>query len=115
MPYTNSIDTIGKILKYECQAKFSSNPQSFYAGLEAYWIRLFLICYVSQYLLDYYHSNSFVQEFWQPARFNYHSGIDYDIHDPFTDAYNKRLVANYVGEGGIPAAHPDGKSSMIII
>jgi len=56
-----------------------------------------LICYLSQHLLDYYHANNYVQEFWQPARFNYHTGIDYDIHDPYTDAFNKKLVASYVG------------------
>jgi hypothetical protein len=56
-----------------------------------------------------------VQEFWQPARFNYHTGIDYDIHDPYTDAFNKKLVASYVGKGGMPAASPSGKSGMVII
>jgi hypothetical protein len=56
-----------------------------------------------------------VQEFWQPARFNYQTGIDYDIHDPFTDAFNKKLMANYVGEGGLPGNHPDGKKGMIMI
>jgi hypothetical protein len=56
-----------------------------------------------------------VQEYWQPARFYYQTGIDYDIHDPYTDAFNKRLVANYAGAGGLPAAHPSGKDNMIII
>jgi solute carrier family 25 oxoglutarate transporter 11 len=60
MPYANSFDCLQKILRYECNSKYSSNFQSFYAGLEAYFLRLFLICYLSQFLLDYYHSNSYV-------------------------------------------------------
>lgn len=85
------------------------------AGLEAYFLRLFFICYVSQFLLDYYHSNAYAQEFWQPARFNYQTGIDYDIHDPYTDAFNKKLVASYTGQGGMAAASVSGKEGMIII
>ena len=50
---------------------------------------MFLICYLSQFALDYYHSANYVSEFWQPARYMYHGGIDYDIHDPYTDAFNK--------------------------
>lgn len=115
MPYANTFDCLVKICRYECNQKYGSNVQSFYAGLEAYWLRLFLICYLSQYLLDYYHSNSYVQEFWQPARFHYQTGLDYDIHEPYTDAFNKHLVASYTGAGGLPAAHPTGKDSMIII
>jgi hypothetical protein len=60
-------------------------------------------------MLDIYHSRNHVPEYWQPARFNYQTGIDYDIHDPFTDAFNKALVASYSGPGGLPAAHPSGK------
>ena len=104
-----------QIMRYECNPKYGSNFQSFYAGLEAYYLRFFLICFVSQNLLDYYHAGNYVQEFWQPARFHYQTGIDYDIHDPYTDAFNKKLVASYVGEGGMPAAHPNGKEGMMII
>lgn len=114
-PYNGVFDCLVKICRYESQQKYGSNVQSLFAGLEAYWIRLFLICYLSQFLLDYYHAKHYVQEFWQPARFTYHSGIDYDIHEPFTDAFNKQLVASYAGSGGLPAAHPSGKDSMIII
>jgi Mitochondrial carrier protein len=109
MPYQGFLDCFHKILKYECNVHKHSNYTSLYAGLEAYWLRLFLICYLSQFALDYYHSNSYVSEFWQPARFHFQSGIDYDIHDPYTDSFNKHLVASYVGKGGIGAAHPSGK------
>ena len=66
MPYGGTFDCFQKILRYECNQKHGSNFQSFYAGLEAYYIRFFLIALTSQYLLDYYHSNAYVQEFWQP-------------------------------------------------
>lgn len=115
MPYKNTFDCLEKMLRYECNAKYSSNFQSVLAGFEAAWLRLFLICLLSQYMLDYYHSNYYVQEFWQPARFHFQSGIDYDVHDPYTDAFNKILVSSYTGEGGLQAAHPTGKSGMIII
>lgn len=102
-------------MKYECNPKYSSNFQTFYAGLEAYFLRFFLICYLSQFALDVYHARHYDQEFWQPARFHYHGGIDYDVHDPYTDAFNKKLVATYIGEGGLPAAHPNGKTGMTIV
>lgn len=115
MPYSGFVDCFTKIAKYECNTKYGSNFQSFYAGLEAYWIRLFLICWLSQYMLDVYHANNFDKELWQAARFHYQTGIDYDIHDPYTDAFNKSLVASYTGVGGFNAAHPNGKDGMIII
>ena len=70
-PYTGTMDCLGKILKYECNMHKSSNIQSLYAGLQAYWLRLFLIALVSQYILDYYHAQPYVSEFWQPARFHF--------------------------------------------
>jgi solute carrier family 25 oxoglutarate transporter 11 len=70
-PYVGTFDCLNKILKYECNMHKSSNFQSFYAGLEAYLLRMFLICYLSMYCLDYYHAQKFVSEYWQPARFHY--------------------------------------------
>ena len=64
MPYSDTFDCLVKILKYECQEAKSSNFGSIYAGLEAYWLRLFLICYLSQFILDFYHRNNYVSEFW---------------------------------------------------
>ncbi len=92
-----------------------SNFQSMYAGLQAYWLRMFLICYLSQFLLDYYHRLNYVPEFWQPARFHYPTGIDYDIHDPFTDAFNRKLVASFHGKSGFAAGHPSGKDEFIVV
>lgn len=96
-PYNGMLDCFQKIFRYECNSKYFGNFQSFYAGLEAYYLRLFLVCFVSQFMLDYYHGRHYVQEFWQPARFHFQTGIDYDVHDPYTDAFNKHLVASYVG------------------
>jgi len=80
-----------------------------------------MIAYMSQYMLDYYHCHSYVSEFWQPARFHFQSGIDYDIHDPYTDAFNKALVSNYVGKsvgfptGAVQASTPSGKDDFVVI
>lgn len=92
------------------------NWAAFYAGGEAYYVRLFLICYLSQFLLDYYHGRRYDQELWQPQKFHYQSGIDYDIHDPYTDAFNKILVNNYQSDkAGMGAAHPHGRENLTII
>ena len=56
-----------------------------------------------------------MQEFWTPARFHYQTGIDYDFHDPYTDAFNKVLVDTAVGKGGMAAAHPNGKDQIVIV
>jgi hypothetical protein len=50
---------------------------------------------VSQYLLDYYHGGSNTSEFWQPARFKVQTGIDYDVHEPFTDGFNKMMNSKW--------------------
>jgi hypothetical protein len=56
-----------------------------------------------------------VQEFWQPARFNFHTGIDFDIHDPYTDAFHKKVAWQITGDGGLQGAHPSGKGGLMII
>lgn len=116
MPYLSSWDCIKKIGFYESQSRYFSNPGgSFFVGAQAYGTRLFFICYLSQFLLDYYHAGSNVSEFWQPARFNYQSGLDYDIHEPFTDGFNKFMTTKW--STAIPAAsmHPDGKSDIRVV
>jgi hypothetical protein len=78
-------------------------------------VRLYAIAIASQYILDSYHSGSYVSEFWQPARFTYTTGIDYDIHNPYTDAYNKQMTSNWMAKGGFGALHPDGKSTVKVL
>lgn len=102
-------------MKYECSPDKSSNFTTFYSGFQAYWLRLFAICYLSQFCLDYYHGRHYVSEFWQSARYHYPGGIDLDIHDPYTDAFHKSLVATYVGEQGPFAAHPSGKDGLMVV
>lgn len=114
-PYNGMVDCLQKIIRYECNPKYQNNMLSLFAGFEVSLIRLFLICYVSQLMLDYYHGRHYIQEFWQPARYHFQTGIDYDIHDPYTDAFNKHLVASYTGQGGLPAASPNGKTGLTII
>jgi hypothetical protein len=64
MPYANGLDCFAKIARYECNSKWMGNFGAFYAGGEAYFLRLTAICYLSQFLLDYYHENYFEQELW---------------------------------------------------
>ena len=59
MPYKNAFDCFFKIARYESDMYKSANLQSMYAGFQAYWLRLFGVCYVSMYLLDYYHSHNY--------------------------------------------------------
>lgn len=95
LPYTSSWDCAVKMVTYEGSAKHASNMNCFFAGGQAYGIRLFSICWLSQHLLDYYQGGKNVSEFWQPARFKAQSGIDYDIHEPFTDGFNKFMMNNW--------------------
>jgi len=113
MPYTSTWDCFKKICFYECNTTHSSNAAgSFYTGGQAYFARLFFICYASQFILDYYHGTSaYVSEFWQPARFSYQSGIDYDIHEPFTDAFNKMMAINTHITNEAPEMMPSGEGS----
>lgn len=87
-PYSGTFDCMAKIVKYECSKSKQANFGAFYTGGQAYFVRLYLIAFLSQYLLDYYHAGNYTSEFWQPARYTYSSGIDYDIHNPYTDGYN---------------------------
>ncbi len=72
----------------------SLHKKAFILKRVSYFLRLFLISLTSQFLLGYYHSSAYVQEFWQAAPFHYQTSIDYDIHDQYTDAFNKSLIAS---------------------
>ena len=47
------------------------------------------------YVLDYYHEGKNVSEFWSPAKHKVQTGIDYDVHDPFTDGFNQFMVSKW--------------------
>ena len=115
MPYHNSWDCAKKMLFYEGNTKYHGNFGCFFSGAQAYAARLYLIAFLSQYLLDYYHGSANVSEFWQPARFNYQGGIDYDIHEPFSDGYNKFMMSLYSNVGGDPAYSSDGESHIKVV
>lgn len=115
MPYTSSFDCAKKMIFYEGAVRWSGNMGCFFTGGTAYGGRLFLICYLSQYLLDYYHGGSMVSEFWQPARFKYQSGIDYDIHEPFTDGFNQLLVSGFRSEEDASANRPEGYGNLVTV
>ena len=115
MPYKNSLDCFAKIWHYEGNMKYHSNYGAFYSGGQAYSARLFAICFVSQYLLDWYHGRASVSEFWQPARFNYQGGLDYDIHEPFTDGFNKFMMSKWGAYESEAAYSPDVKTQLKIV
>jgi hypothetical protein len=69
LPYKSSLDCMFKIMKYESKFDNFSNMGSFYSGGQAYWLRLYIVAILSQYILDYYHHTGKVSEFWQPARY----------------------------------------------
>ena len=66
-------------------------------------------------MLDLYHSNNYVPEIWSSSGFKTHSGINYDIHDPYTDAYVKKFMATNSGYGGLAPAHPSNKQELMLI
>jgi hypothetical protein len=118
LPYKNTLDCIAKMWKYECSFDHFSNLGAFFSGGQAYFVRLYLIAVLSQYFLDYYHNSSKVSEFWQPARYQYQSGIDYDIHNPYTDGFNQELVHAWRAQAGIQAFHPmgaAGQSDLLVL
>jgi len=88
LPYSHALHCFSAMLKYECNPRKFSHGNAFYAGAQAYSVRLFSIALLSQYLLDRYHATDNVSEFWQPSRFHVATGIDYDIHNPYTDGFN---------------------------
>ena len=117
-PYEGTMDCFSKILKYECNFEKQSNIGAFYSGGQPYFLRLMLIALSSSICLDYYHASDKVSEFWQPARYHYQSGIDYDIHNPYTDGFNKAMVTNWQAKGGFKAVHPrasEGKSHFTFV
>ena len=115
MPYKNSWDCAIKMYTYEGRMKYHSNYGCFFAGGQAYGARMFLICYLSQFFLDWYHGRQMCSEFWQPARFNYQGGIDYDIHEPFSDGFNKFMMSKWYITESEAAYSPDVKTQLKIV
>ena len=115
MPYSGTFDCLNKMIKYEMRWDKQSNYGAFYTGGQSYFARLWLISMVSVYFLDWYHSRSKAAEFWQPARYQYTTGIDYDIHDPYTEGFYKQMATNWMAKGGHGGLHPDGKSQIKVL
>jgi len=112
-PYKGSFHCLNTIFKHEAKFDHYSNSGCVYSGGQAYFLRLFGIAIVSQYLLDYYHSSDKVSEYWQPARFHYAGGIDYDIHNPYTDMHMEQVTYKFRGTEDIPHLHPKGKGGKL--
>jgi len=41
--------------------------------------------------------------------------LDYDIHEPFTDAFNKFMVSNWRNKADTKAFSPDGKTNITTV
>jgi len=106
MPYKHSLDCFAKIWYYEGNLQKMSNMYTFYNGGQAYFGRLLFISLATQYMLDWYLHTNRQSEFWQPARYFTHTGIDYDIHNPYTDAYNQQMLHPFKQGVNLPAFHP---------
>ena len=116
LPYANSIDCFTKMWHFEGNMKYHSNfGGCFYAGGQAYGARLFAICYFSQFFLDWYHGRQMCSEFWQPARFNFQGGLDYDVHEPFSDGFNKFMMSKWSIKESESAYSPDVKTQLNIV
>lgn len=115
LPYTSSLDCLHKMYRFEGNMKFHSNLGCYFSGGQAYFARLFAICYVSQFLLDWYTGKQMVSEFWQPARFNYQGGLDYDIHEPFSDGFNKFMMSKWGIVESEAAYSPDVKTQLKVV
>jgi hypothetical protein len=115
LPYSSSYDCALKMQYFEGNQRYHGNMHCFYTGGQAYSVRLFLIALASQYLLDYYHGGSNVSEFWQPARFTYQGVLDYDIHAPWTDAFNNQMVSNFRQQIDTKAFSPDAKTNIVTV
>merc|ERR1711898_63540 len=77
-PYIGGFDCFIKMWKYEGSPSRLSNIGCFYSGGQAHFARLWVLAYASQLILDRYRRGNFISEFWQPSRYQYTSGIDYD-------------------------------------
>ena len=66
-------------------------------------------------MLDKYHHEPNVSEFWSPARFNYHGILDFDVHEPWTDAFYNRSLANFNQTLDTKAFSTDGKTNMTAV
>jgi hypothetical protein len=54
-------------------------------------IRSLLVTFIPYMLIKSvpsYHALNYNPELWQTARYQYQTGIDYDINEPFTDVFN---------------------------
>ena len=92
-PYRGGLDCFQKMTTYECNpTKHFGNWGAFYSGGQMYFLRLFAIALVSQYALDAYYEMNTQPELWVASTYKTAPGIDYDVHNPYTDAFNKLMV-----------------------
>ena len=112
-PYRGGLDCFLKMFVYESNPKkHFGNWGAFYSGGQMYIVRLLAIALVSQYALDIYYEMNTQPELWQAATYKTATGIDYDIHNPYTDAFNKLMVRQTMVPIGDEATLPDQKHQL---
>jgi hypothetical protein len=102
-PYRNTFDCLTKMIQYEANTKNHGNLQCFYAGAFSFTARFFLITYVSQYLLDYYHFSWPKEEMWNPSMYSVTPSRALNMWEPFTLAFHKGSI-QMVTEGNEESA-----------
>ena len=61
-----------------------NNLQSFYAGAVSAFGRLFVLAYISQYMLDAYHKSFLSDELWHSPTYYSHGGIAFIPDQPWS-------------------------------
>ncbi len=99
--------------KYEANHKHSGNMNCFHLGFITQFLRYFLIFYMSQYILDHYQLNNYVEEYWIPSRYSYPTGICFNVSEPYTLSFHKGLVS-YTQDGDPATAvlNPDAQTPI---
>jgi len=112
-PYKNGVDAFTKIAQYESATKHSGSYNSLFAGWVTAFGRYFAVFLLSQLILNRYQFSNAQPEIWATARYSFPTGLDFDIHDPYTMAFHKGLVSFYTeGPSETKIYNTDTKTSI---
>lgn len=85
-----------------------NNLHSFYAGSVAAYGRLFILAYISQYILDAYHKSFLMDELWHCPTYYSRGGIALLPDSPWS-AIGETLVDNSMSLPDLPDLAVDDK------
>ena len=92
-PYNSTVEVFNKMTKYEANHKHSGNMNCFHLGFITQFLRYFIIFYMSQYILDHYQLNNYVEEYWVPSRYSHPTAIAFNVSEPYTLSFHKGLIS----------------------